>query len=313
MNRLIVFILLLFCFLPPLNCQPPGVEDITLKIWPEGVPGAINNPGYRMDTIFVNDSSPRILKVTDPTLEVFLAPEEKSTGTAVIICPGGGYGRLAIDHEGYDVAAWLNDNGITGIILTYRLPSDIIMEDKSIGPLQDAQEAIRIVRRHSREWNIDPSRIGVMGFSAGGHLASTVSTHFDEIVYSLADKTSARPDFSILVYPVISMDMEFSHPGSRENLLGKNPPPDLVQRFSNELHVTPDTPPAFLVHSSDDRSVLPENSIRYMQALMKYEIPSEIHLYESGGHGYGLSRSKRTESTWPDACINWLRMRGFLE
>lgn len=310
MNRLILFI---GCIYLTASCQPPGMENSTLTVWPEGIPGSIDDPGYRMETIFVNDSSPRILKVTDPTLEVFHAPAEKSTGTAVVICPGGGYGRLAIDKEGYKVAAWLNDKGITGIILTYRLPSDAIMEDKSIGPLQDAQEAIRIVRRHSGEWNIDPSRIGIMGFSAGGHLASTLSTHFNEIVYPPADATSARPDFSLLIYPVISMNMDFCHRGSRENLLGKDPSPGLVQRFSNELHVGPDTPPAFLVHSSDDRSVPPENSIRYMQALIENEIPAEFHLYENGGHGYGLGKSQLTESTWPDACLNWLHMQGFLE
>lgn len=308
MNRFILFI---GCTLLTVGCQSPITESSSLMVWTEGVPGSIDDPGYRTDTIFVDESSPRILKVTNPTLEVFHAPVEKSTGTAVVICPGGGYGRLAIDHEGYKVAAWLNENGITGIILTYRLPSDAIMEDKSIGPLQDAQEAVRIVRRHSGEWNIDPARIGIMGFSAGGHLASTLSTHYNELVYPPADETSARPDFSILIYPVITMNMDFSHRGSRENLLGKDPPSELVQRFSNELHVGPDTSPAFLVHSSDDRSVLPENSIRYMQALMENDIPAELHLYESGGHGYGLGKSHRTESTWPDACLNWLRLNKF--
>ncbi len=292
---------------------PEGMaQDYTLNVWPQGVPGSINDPAYRMQTLYANDSSPRITRVTDPQLEVYLAPPAKATGAAVVICPGGGYGRLAIDHEGYQVAEWLNTHGITGIILVYRLPSDAIMEDKSIGPLQDAQEAVRIVRRNSREWNIDPGRIGIMGFSAGGHLASTASTQFDEMVYTVADETSARPDFSILIYPVISMDGQVTHRGSRDNLLGKDPTAEMIRRFSSEERVGADNPPAFLVHSLDDRAVPPENSIRYVRALREHRIPAELHLYERGGHGYGLGRGDGTETTWPDACIRWLRMHGFL-
>ena len=192
-----------------------GAQDITLKVWPEGVPGSIADPDYRQDTIYVNGNSPRIYRVTDPTVQVWLAPAATATGAAVVICPGGGYARLAVDHEGYQVASWLSEHGITGIVLTYRLPSDAIMKDKSIGPLQDAQEAIRIVRRHAREWKIDPARVGIMGFSAGGHVASTASTHFDDAVYPSGDDTSARPDFSVLVYPVISMENSTTHSGSR--------------------------------------------------------------------------------------------------
>jgi acetyl esterase/lipase len=301
-----------FFFLSPAFFQA-GAQDVTLKVWPGGVPGSISNPDYQMETIMVNGTSPRVSKVTDPILEVWLAPAETATGAAVVICPGGGYSRLAIDHEGYQVAAWLNDHGITGILLTYRLPSDAIMKDKSIGPLQDAQEAIRIARRHSGEWNINPDRIGIMGFSAGGHLASTASTHFSDVVCPPGDGFSARPDFSILIYPVISMDMEFSHRGSRENLLGKDPSVELIDRFSNEKQVKEDTPPAFLVHSVNDPAVSPENSIRYLLSLRKYEIPCELHLYQEGGHGYGLGQGQGTQSAWPDACIAWLKMNGFIE
>ena len=193
----------------------------------------------------------------------------------------------------------LTNWGITAFVLKYRLPSDSIMKQKSIGPLQDGQEAVRIVRRHAAEWKIDPHKIGIMGFSAGGHLAVAVSTQYGDSVYTPIDTTSARPDFSILVYPVISMDSTISHAVSRINLLGEHPSEELVRRFSNELQVTPQTPPAFLVQAVDDLSVPIENSIRYLLALRKNKVPAELHLYESGGHGFGLGKSNGTESSWP--------------
>jgi acetyl esterase/lipase len=228
-----------------------------------------------------------------------------------VICPGGGYWGIAIDHEGKQTAEWLNSIGISAFVLKYRLPDDAIMKDKSIGPLQDVQEAIRVVRRNAKEWNIDPDKIGIMGYSAGGHLASTVSTHFEEKVYDSPDTTSARPDFSILIYPVISMDSSITHWGSRINLLGEKPSAEQVKRFSNELQVSDKTPPAFLVHSLDDNAVPVQNSIYYVLSLKKYNIPCELHLYEKGGHGYGLGRSDDTESSWPEACKLWLKARGF--
>jgi len=310
MNKSCIFF---YFFLLWLSFNMVQAQDQTLKLWPGSVPDAIEDPEYKMDTIYGKDSTPRLIKVTDPTLEVYLAPEEKSTGMAVIVCPGGGYHFLAVSHEGHDVAAWLNDNGITGIILNYRLPDDAVMKDKNIGPLQDTQEAIRIVRRNSKAWKIDPGLIGILGFSAGGHLASTVSTQYDNIVYLPSDETSARPDFSILIYPVISLDTVIGHAGSRNNLLGNDPSPEMIRKFSNDKQVREVTPPAFLVHSVDDGSVDPENSIRYLNALRKYNIPCELHLYEGGGHGYGLGRKAGTESAWPDACIRWLRVSGFLK
>ena len=275
------------------------------------MPGAIRNTAYKQ-TVDSLDNWYKMRFVTEPTLDMYPAPPEKATGTAVVICPGGGYYGLAIRHEGVSVARWLNTLGITAFVLKYRLPSDAIMSDKSVGPLQDAQKAIRVVRQHASEWGIHPDRIGIMGFSAGGHLASTLSTHFQENVYEPTDATSARPDFSILVYPVISMNEGVTHMGSRVNLLGENPSSDQVKRFSNELHVTAQTPPTFLVHSSDDAAVSVQNSIAYATALSNYHVSCELHIYQSGGHGYGLGYSKNTESSWPDACRKWLEARALL-
>ncbi len=286
-------------------------QQATVKVWPDGAPGARQDANYREETIMDN-GRPRVSKVTDPVLLVYLPTPEKVNGTAVVICPGGGYGLLAIDHEGYDIAEWFNEVGIAGIILKYRLPSDAIMEDKSVGPLQDAQEAIRIVRRRATEWKLDPQKIGIMGFSAGGHLAATASTRHGDPVYPAADATSARPDFSILMYPVISFQQEVTHRGSRTALVGREPSQAQVDRFSNELQVNGQTPPAFLVHSTDDTAVPVTNSLLYYQALVKNGVPAEIHVYQKGGHGYGLARNRGTESGWPKACRGWLKARGLM-
>jgi len=287
-------------------------QTVTLKLWPEGIPGSKTDPSYVEKITITEGKTIRCEKVVTPDLTVFLPAPEKSNGAAVMICPGGGYGALAFDHEGNAIAKWLNDNGIAGIILKYRLPSDLIMKDKSIGPLQDAQEAMRIIRRHAEEWKIDPKKVGVIGFSAGGHLASTISTHYAEKVYDVKDNTSARPDFSLLIYPVVSMDTLVTHRGSRNNLLGLKPGDDLVRRFSNELQITADTPPAFLVHSSDDDAVPVMNSIGYYKGLQKNKIPAELHIFQKGGHGYGLAIGRGTESSWPDLCIKWLKAMGLI-
>jgi len=280
-------------------------------LWPDGIPGAIMNDNYIEKATLNEGLVTRFEKVTEPALFVYLPPAEKSTGTAVLICPGGGYSVLAFDHEGHAIARWLNDNGVAGIILKYRLPSDLIMEDKSIGPLQDAQEAIRTIRRNTVEWNIDPGKIGVIGFSAGGHLASTLSTHFAESVYGVKDTISARPDFSILIYPVITMNESFTHAGSRKNLIGENPSEEAIKHFSNELQITGKTPPAFLVHSADDDAVPVKNSTIYYEGLVKYSIPSELHVFQKGGHGYGLAVKQDTQSAWPELCLRWLKTSGF--
>ena len=284
----------------------------TIHLWKHGVPGAIENPAYKAETTLVDGKKPRIYKVSDPTMAYYPVPAANASVPAIVVCPGGGYGRLAIDLEGWDVAAWLNRQGIAAFILTYRLPSNEIMEDKSIGPLQDVQQAIRIVRRRAAEWKIDPHKIGVMGFSAGGHLAATASTLYEEKVYPVSDTTSARPDFSVLVYPVISMESGITHGGSRDNLIGPDPTAEQARKFSADERVNKETPPAFIVHAADDKTVPPENSINYMQALRKVGVPCELHIYESGGHGFGLGGGSGTKSAWPEAFKLWLQSRGIL-
>ncbi len=287
-----------------------SAQSRVIDLWNGKIPGAIRNDKFKqmVDTAagWVDKHS-----IVNPSLDMYPAPLEKATGTAVVICPGGAYGGLAVKHEGSQVAKWFNSLGITAFVLKYRLPDDCIMQNKSVGPMQDGQQAIRFVRRHAKEWGINPRKIGIMGFSAGGHLAATLSTHYNEKVYESDDSTSARPNFSLLIYPVISMDSTITHWGSRENLLGKHPSPELVKHFSNELQVNGQTPPAFLVLSIDDDVVPVENSLGYAMALKKYKIPCELHLYQSGGHGYGLGRSGNTESTWPEACRRWLKVNGF--
>lgn len=249
-------------------------------------------------------------QVSTPTLSIFFTKEVKQNQTAVIILPGGGYSHLAIDKEGTKVAEWLNSLGITAFVLKYRLPSDLIMTNKTVGPLQDAQEAMRIVRLNAAKWNIDPNKIGIMGFSAGGHLASTLSTHYDERVYETSSKISARPDFSLLIYPVVSMENEITHKGSQTSLLGNDPSKDLIDFFSNEKKVTAQTPTAFIVHATDDTAVLPENSINYYLSLKKNGVTSELHLYEKGGHGFGLG-VQDTSKFWTRDCQEWLKSHGY--
>ena len=288
-----------------------NAQQKTMDLWPQGIPGLVFTDSYIEKSTASEGLITRFEKTTNPMIYIFLPTREKATGTAVLICPGGGYAALAFGHEGNAIASWLNDNGIAGIILKYRLPSDLIMKDKSIGPLQDAQEAMRIIRRNAVAWNIDPKKVGVIGFSAGGHLASTLSTHYADKVYDVADTISARPDFSLLIYPVITMDSSFTHAGSRKNLIGDKPSDEAIKSFSNELQVNEKTPPAFMVHSADDQTVPVKNSIVYYEQLVKYKIPSELHIFQKGGHGYGLGGSKDTQSAWPGLCINWLKASGF--
>jgi len=306
MKRYFFFlVIILFAFGNKAFSQP-----VVLNVWTGKIPGAIENNNYKEITDS-KDNWTKTRRVTNPTLVYFPAKANIRTGTAVIICPGGGYWGLAVQHEGLQIAEWFNSIGITAFILKYRLPDDSIMENKSIAPLQDAQEAVRQVRRHAKDCFIDPNKIGIMGFSAGGHLASTISTHFNENLYEPSDVVSARPDFSILIYPVISMDSAITHSGSRNLLLGEHPSQELVTHFSNDLQVADDTPPAFMVHSLDDNVVPVQNSINYALAMKKHNIPCELHIYEHGGHGYGLGRTKDTESSWPEACKLWMKARGF--
>ena len=242
-------------------------------------------------------------KVSVPTLSVFLPSKEKANGTAVIICPGGGYHVLLTKREGSDVAKEFIKLGVTAFVLKYRLPDDKVLVDKTIGPLQDAQQAVRLVRERAREWNIDPSKIGIMGFSAGGHLAATAGTHFADSRIGPV-KTSLRPDFMILINPVISFTDAIGHIGSRDNLLGKSPSSQRIVLFSNELQITPQTPPTYLVHSGADEVVPVANSVEFYKALIKNGVPGELHVYSKGEHGFLTYPSFRE---WFDRVVGWMR------
>ncbi|MUV02843.1 alpha/beta hydrolase fold domain-containing protein [Flavobacterium rakeshii] len=249
--------------------------------------------------------------VSVPSLTVFKPQKQSDKKTAVIICPGGGYAFLATGHEGKDVAEALNKMGVMAFMLKYRLPNDTIMKDRKIAPLQDAQRAIQLVRENAAQWNIDPNKIGIMGFSAGGHLAATASTQFEREVIANPKHTSLRPDFSILLYPVISFTDSLTHMGSRINLIGKNPSKELIEQYSNELQVTTKTPPAFLVHAADDGLVPIGNSIAYYQALIKNGVLSEMLLYPHGEHGFGMI-NRSTNDRWMDNLKNWMKSGNFL-
>ncbi|MDQ5928565.1 MAG: hypothetical protein QG594_339 [Bacteroidota bacterium] len=285
-------------------------QNKILPIWNK-IPDEITTADYKEKEVIKEGKIQRTSLVTVPTLSVFLPKETKPNQAAVLIFPGGGYAHLSMEKEGTNVAEWLNSIGITAFVVKYRLPSDLIMKNKSVGPLQDAQEAIRYVRSNAVKWNIDPNKIGTIGFSAGGHLASTLATHFDEKVYESKFSISARPDFSILIYPVISMDSNITHKGSQINLLGKEPSLILIDNFSNDKKITPQTPPTFLVHASDDSAVLPENSINYYLALKKNNISAELHIYEKGGHGFGLG-VKDTSQFWTNDCKEWLKTNHYI-
>lgn len=258
-----------------------------------------------------NDGILIISNVSVPTLTIYKPKKQAKSKSAVIICPGGGYDVLAAGHEGSDVAKALNDMGITAFVLKYRLPNDSIMLNKTIGPLQDAQRAIQIVREHAAEWNLDRTKVGIMGFSAGGHLAATASTQFNRPVIDNPNSISLRPDFSILLYPVISFTDKLTHMGSRENLIGKNPTDSLIELYSNELQVTKNTPKAFLVHAADDGAVPIGNSIAYYEALLKNGVYSEMLLYPHGEHGFGMN-NKTTGDKWMDNLKNWLKSNDLL-
>lgn len=302
--KLVLILLFLGIYIPIFS------QNQEIPLWKK-IPESIVNVDYKEEVTSDKGVINGINKVSQPTITVFLADAKNANGTSLIICPGGGYLHLAINKEGYKIAKWFNSLGVSAFVLKYRLPSDLIMEDKTIGPLQDAQEAIRMVRRNAEKWKLDPNKIGIMGFSAGGHLASTLSTQFAEKVYVPVDNTSARPDFSILMYPVISMQEAITHKGSKKYLLGDNPSEKLVDKYSNEKQVSDATPKTFLVHATDDKVVPVENSINYYLALKQHNIPVEMHIYENGGHGFGLG-ANGTNKNWTKACENWLASNGFI-
>jgi acetyl esterase/lipase len=269
-------------------------EPTTALLWPNGAPGAVGN----------EDSD-------QPSLTIFLPVKNQVNGTGVIVCPGGSYMALASNHEGWQVANWLNSLGIAAFVLKYRL-----------GPryhhpieLGDAQRAIRLVRSHAVEYGIAPDRLGVMGFSAGGHLAATMGTHFDNGIAADPDpiqRAGSRPDFLVLGYPVISFTTPYTHQGSLHNLLGDNPDPKLMQSLSNELQVTAQTPPTFLFHTTEDKTVPVENSVLFYLALRKAGVAAEMHIFERGPHGVGLALRDPALAMWPELLANWFRLRGLL-
>ncbi|HVK11853.1 MAG TPA: alpha/beta hydrolase [Gemmataceae bacterium] len=253
-----------------------------------------------------------------PTLAAHLAPADKATGTAVVVCPGGGYSGRAVDHEGKQIADWLNARGVHAFILKYRTANESKVKPPiEPGPMLDVQRAVRTVRAKAKDWGVDPKRVGVWGFSAGGHLASTAATHFDAGDAKAADaidRTSSRPDFAILAYPVISMKEGVTHNGSRNNLIGPKADAKLVEFYSNELHVTKDTPPTFLFHTVEDKAVLLENSKLFEAALKKAGVEGcKLYVEQTGPHGIGLGQKLKEPSKWPAELEAWLKERGLLE
>lgn len=245
-----------------------------------------------------------------PTIEVFLPTRANATGQAILITPGGGYGCLAYEWEGTDMAKFLNSKGIAAFVLKYRLPISKSVVDPKEVPLQDARRAIRLIRSRSEEWDISSDKVGMMGFSAGGHLAATLAVHHDHENYSVIDSVDnqlTRPDFLILGYPVVTMKQPVTHDGSRTNLLGDNPSDDLVNFYSNELHVNNTTPPTFILHASDDEAVPMKNSLLFYDALIESGVAAEIHTYPFGGHGFALAVGKGHLENWTQALSDWLK------
>ncbi len=292
---------LIFCLIFSLM----SFSQTIIPLYKDSIPNSKPSANEESSTYEGENNILIVHNVSRPSLTVFLPPKEKANGMAVIICPGGGYSILAASHEGYDVAKKFNEWGVAAFVLKYRIPDDKTMLNKEIGPLQDAQRAIQMVREKTKEWNIKSDKIGIMGFSAGGHLASTTGTHFDKALIENKNNTSLRPDFMILIYPVISFSDSIGHGGSRDNLLGKNPSPEKIKEYSNELQVTEKTPPAFLVHAGNDDAVKVQNSIDFYEAEQKNKIPAEIHVYPKGGHGFGMN-NPTTKDKWMERLKNWL-------
>jgi len=291
MGRVITVLVLLSSALAAQT--PPRMPKADL-LWPNGAPGAQGNED-----------------IDQPSIAPYVMPAGRGTGSAVVVCPGGGYRNLAMDHEGDQIAKWLNSLGVSAFVLKYRLGP------KYHHPVElgDAQRAIRTVRAKAAEYRVATDRIGIMGFSAGGHLASTAGTHFDAGDASAADpidRVSSRPDFLVLGYPVISFTTPYTHKGSLQNLLGDNPDPKLVESLSNELQVTAQTPPTFLFHTTADATVPVENSVLFYLALRKAGVPAEMHIYERGPHGLGLASLDEALSSWPSRLAAWLRVHGLL-
>jgi acetyl esterase/lipase len=278
------FIISLACMVASITLSAQAQE---ILLWPDGAPNSNELTGAEIEM-----ENGRVGNITQPELYLYLPQSAKPTA-AVIICPGGGYVRLAMNHEGHEVAQWLNSLGIAGIVLKYRMPNG-----HSDVPLSDAQQALRLVRQHSKEWNIAPDKVGIAGFSAGGHLAATAATHFTDSL--------TRPDFAVLFYAVISMDAQISHPGSLKVLLGENADKEAAEAFSNEKHVTPQTPPTALFLSDNDRTVPPRNSSDFYSALKQNQVPAALYIFPTGGHGWGMSEGFDYHSQWKELLDKWL-------
>ena len=287
-------------------------QDYLLPLYSGKIPNAIREAA---PDIVIKEDIILYRKVQHPDIAVYLPSKRFATGQAVVICPGGGYWVLAYDLEGTDIARYLNSIGVAAIVLKYRLPTNENCVDPHKVPLMDAQRAMRLVRANAGEWNIHPDKIGIMGFSAGGHLASTLGTHFDLGNKSSADSVeqkSCRPDFMVLLYPVITFTQPSCHVGSREALLGKNPDSDLVKYYSNELQVKDNTPPTFLVHADDDSGVPVENSLLMYASLRKKKIAAELHVLSEGDHGFGLGLNNEHVASWTNSFklwLNWLNKK----
>lgn len=280
-------------------------QDFTLKVWPDGAPNSngLTQPEEELD-------GKRVRLVSEAKMYVYLPEKRQNTGAAVLLCPGGGYTHEAMSHEGYEIAEWLKAKGIAGIVLKYRLPNG----HDSV-PSSDARQALRIIRQHAAEWGIDPAKVGIAGSSAGGHLATTVGTRFDSGDKNTADpvaRLSCRPDFMLLLYPVVSFREDVGHMGSRQNLIGTGNDWAKAKQYSNELFVTKETPPAFFVLADDDKTVIPQNSIDFYLAMKKYGIPAEMHIFREGGHGFGIRKKNIPADNWPNLFYDWLKAMKFI-
>ncbi|MBL3658016.1 alpha/beta hydrolase [Fulvivirga sediminis] len=280
---------ILFLLLIAMNSYAQEQEPLEIALYPEGTPNALGN------------------KTKDiPMLYYYPSAYEGVLKTAVVICPGGGYTHLAIEKEGFKMAQWFNSFGVSAIVLKYRLGGDGY---KNPVPLQDVQQALRVVRSKAEEWHIATEKVGVMGFSAGGHLASTVATHWDlgdPLAKDQLQRLSCRPDFVILGYPVVTMEDDFTHKGSKKALLGDEPDADLVKKLSNETQINEKTPPAFIFHTYEDGAVPVQNSLQFYSAMVAAGVPGELHIYQKGGHGLGFGPESSSYFTWRETCSRWL-------
>lgn len=300
MKKHVLTILLIFSILTAFGQQ-------AIPLYEGAIPN--NKPCDRQETIKQTDSGKKLCaNVNEPTLTVYAPDKQDGFKTSILICPGGSYYYVSVDHEGEEAAKAFNAIGVTAFVLKYRTPCDACMDNKELVPLQDAQQAMKIIRENAGKWNIDTERVGVLGFSAGGHLASTLSTKYNDVQIENFGKTNLRPSFTILAYPVISMMDNITHKGSQQNLLGKNPSIEKQEQFSSEINVTKETPVAFLVHGSNDSVVCVNNSVIYYQAMCKNKVAAEMHLFQNGAHGFGINKDR-----WVEKAGLWLTQNNLLK